>query len=292
MKLPRLPALLLLCSFAWAHASEKVSEIKLGYTVEQVIEALGKPMGSIEMSDKSRLLYPRGDVTLTDGLVSDFDLMDPAAYAAEQARLSREREEWLADQEKREAAREAEGRALRAERMQSQAFASLPAKHRVDFWRNFQARYPSIDVSEQIATALEGYKVELAELRSRERISELEARVARAEREAAAARLETEKLRKEAEQTRNSTRYGLRHYTYPVIPSPHYRPRTVTIFTNGQTRTTHQHLQNPHWQHWQQPNRHPVNRPGPIICPTTRINTQTVNRPGITGVIPRINTQP
>lgn len=54
--------------------------------------------------------------------------------------------------------------------------------------------------------------------------------------------METEKLRKETEQLRNSTRYGLRYYTDPVIhPRPHYyRPPTVTIHSNGTTtRTNH-----------------------------------------------------
>ena len=119
--------------------------------------------------------------------------------------------------------------------MQSRAFASLPAQDRVAFWRRFQARYPRVDVSDQLATALQGYETELAELRRQERISDLETRVARAEREAAAARLETEKLRKETEQLRNRARYGLRTRITPRTHQyPNYfRPPTVTIHSTG-----------------------------------------------------------
>jgi hypothetical protein len=216
------------------------STLEKDFTVEQVVEALGKPMGIIELSDKTLYLYPQGEVTMTAELVSDFELMETEEFQAEQKRRRIEREEWQADQEKRAAMRLEAGQALKAEKMQSRAFASLPAKDQVDYWRSFQRRFPSVDISEQLATALLGYEMELAELRSQERISDLETRVAQAEREAAAARLETEKLRKETEQLRNRSRYNLRHYTNPVLhPRPyHYRPPTVTIHSNGTTTTT------------------------------------------------------
>lgn len=210
-------------------------------TAAKMIEALGEPMGTIEMSDKTLFLYPQGEVTVKAGVISDFDLLESDEFLAEQERQRIEREEWQADQERRHALRLEEGKALKREKMQSQAFARLPAKNRVDYWRHFQACFPGIDISEQLASALEGYETELAELRSQERISKLETRVAQAEREAAAARLEAEKLRKETQQLKRS-RYGLRYYTDP-LPHPrhgYYRPPTVTIHTNGRTtRTTH-----------------------------------------------------
>lgn len=219
-----------------------VAGIEKDFTVAQVLEILGKPVGTIDLKDRSLYLYPQGEVTIKAGVVSDFELMESEEFLAEQERRRIEREEWQADQERRAAMHREEGEALKAEKMQSQAFASLPARDRVDFWRRFQARFPSVDISEQLAAALQGYETELAELRSQERISELETRVAQAEREAAAARLETEKLRKETEELRNNTRYGLRYYTSPVaVPYPgHYRPPTVTIHSNGTTTQTHQ----------------------------------------------------
>lgn len=231
MKIPFLSAALLYCLSLPAVAGS----IETGQTTDRVIEVLGKPMGTIELREKTLLLYPQGEVTLRRGLVTEIDLMNAEQFQADQERLRKEREEWLADQERRSIARKEEGEALRAEKMQNRAFAALPAKDKVDYWRSFQTGYPEIDVSPQIASALEGYQTELEELRSQQRIAELEARVAQAEKEAATARLETEKLREETERTERSRNYGLRDYTDPVIRSSryYYRPPTVTIFTNG-----------------------------------------------------------
>lgn len=250
MKAPILLAALLcalgLTSAQAAQASESTA-VELGQTDAQVIEALGKPIGTIELREKTLLLYPQGEVTLRQGLVAEIDLMSEAQFEADQERLRREREEWLEQQERLAATRLEEGESLRASKMQSRAFAALPAKDRVDYWRSFQSRYPEVDVSPQIASALESYQTELEELRSLQRIVELEARVAQAEKEAATARLETEKLREETERAERSRNYGLRYYTDPVIRDSryYYRPPTITIYSNGSSsKKTHHHDNN------------------------------------------------
>jgi hypothetical protein len=179
----------------------------------QVFKTLGKPMGSIELRDKTLLLYPQGEVTLREGVVAEVDRMSDKQFADDQERLRVERDEWLVAKERRSVAHKAEGKSLRAIKMKSQAFAALPAKDRVAYWRGFQVSYPSFDAPEQIASALASYEAELEELRSQQRIAVIEARVAQAEKEAAAARLETEKLRVETKRTECSRNYGLRHYT-------------------------------------------------------------------------------
>jgi hypothetical protein len=236
MKTPSLLATLLLFSplSAIAHS------IETGQSMEEVTEQLGKPMGSIELREKTLLLYPQGEITLKAGRVTEIDLMSNEQFEADQARLQHEREEWLVAQERLRAQQKAEGEALRDAKSSSPAFAALSAKSRVEYWRNFQVSYPTVDVSKQISNALAGYESELEELRSQQRIAELEARVALAEKEAAAARLETEKLREETERTKNSRQFGLRAYTDPVIRTNryYYRPPTVTIFTNNNSTKT------------------------------------------------------
>ncbi len=223
------------------HLLSAAEPVVLGQTAEQVIAALGKPIGTIELREKTLLLYPQGEVTLKKEKVTEIDLMSEEQFEADQERLRIERVEWLAEQERRRTTHKEEGESLRAAKMQSGAFAALPARDKVDYWRSFQIRYPSIDVSEQIASALAGYESELEELRSQQRIAELEARVAQAEKEAATARLETEKLREETERSERSRQYGLRAYTDPVINHSryYYRPPTITIYTdgNGNTKT-------------------------------------------------------
>ena len=210
------------------------ADLLVGDDLETTLAKLGKPVGTIELRQKTLLLYPEGEVVLKEDAVVEIDLMTAAEFEAEQARLKREREEWLAEQARMKEAHRAEGLSIRADKRGSSAFASLPAKDRVDYWRGFQIRYPGVDVSEELAGALESYQAELAELKTQQQIAQLEARVAQAEREAANARLETQKLKEETERTRQSTRYGLRYYYDPVVqPRYIYRPPTVTIFSNG-----------------------------------------------------------
>ncbi|MGB0743500.1 MAG: hypothetical protein ACPGSB_03140 [Opitutales bacterium] len=212
--------------------------LKIGDNLETTLAALGNPVGTIDMKDKTLLLYPQGKVVLREDAVTEIDLMSELEYQAEQERRKEEREQWVAQQTRLIEARKQEGEAILQDKRLSKDFSILPAKERVNYWRSFQARYPDVDASEELAQALEGYETELAELKSQQRIAELEARVALAEQEAATARLETEKLKKEAERTRESTRYGLRYYHDPVVHTRYnYRPPTVTIYTNDTNET-------------------------------------------------------
>jgi hypothetical protein len=221
-----LAAALLVPTFLWSADSK----VEIGHTLEQTLKALGKPIGIIELRDKTLLLYPQGEVTLREEKISHIDLMSDAQFAADQERLKLEREEWLIQQEKLSAARLKAGEDLKAYKMKSGTFAGLPAKDRVDYWRSFQIRFPEVDVANEIARALEGYEIELTELKNQHKIAELEARVALAEQEAATARLETEKLRNETE-ARSNSNFGLRTYTTPYN-NYYYRPPTITIYPN------------------------------------------------------------
>jgi hypothetical protein len=213
------------------------SKIELGQSREQTIEALGKPIGVIELKDKVRLLYPQGEITIHDDRVSAIDLMSDTEYNKEQERLRIEREDWQVQQEKRAEERVKAGEELKAYKLQSSTFAGLPAKDRVDYWRSFQMRFPEVDVAEQISHALEGYNQEIVELKNQQQIAELQARVAMAEKEAAAATLETERLRKEAEATSNSS-YRLRTY----YPAPYYYRPPIIVYP-GQHNGTHDNNQ-------------------------------------------------
>ena len=229
--------------------------INLGDDLETTLNKLGKPVGTIELREKTLLLYPKGEVVLKNDAIVEIDLISEAEYAAEQAQLEKERQEWQIEKAKRAAARIKEGKSILAAKRGSSAFAALPAKARVAYWRNFQIRYPQVDASSELDRALESYQTELAELRTQQQIAQLQTRVAEAEKEAAAARLETKKLKDAAQRNRQPTRYGLRYYYDPVVrPRYIYRPPTVTIFSNGTVTTTNQ--QKPDYRKFRTPNSH------------------------------------
>lgn len=211
-------------------------KVEIGNTLEQTLEALGKLIGIIELRDKTLLLFPQGEVTLKNNKISHIDLMSDAQFEADQERLKNERADWLIQQEKLAAARVKEGEQLKSYKLQNSTFAKLPAKDRIDYWRSFQIRFPEVDVSKEIARALDSYESELTELKNQHKIAELEARVARAEQEAANARLETEKLRKETESVSQSEIRIRDYYTTPY--NYYYRPPKVIIYP-GKDRVIH-----------------------------------------------------
>lgn len=186
-------------------------KINLGQSMEQTIQVLGQPIGTLALGNKMILLYPQGDVTLRENKVSDIDLLEEDAFAAEQERKRLEREEWLIRQEKLSADRLERGSKIKAAKLQSRAFSALSAKQQVDYWRTFQTQHPEVDVTEQIASALEAYQADLAEQQTQKRIAELEARVAQAEQAAAVAKHENESLR---HQTSAQNRIHDSRYTY------------------------------------------------------------------------------
>lgn len=263
MKAPLL-ALALLPAIVFANLQE-------GDSLERTLEVLGKPVGTIELREKTLLLYPRGEVTLKEDKVVAVDLMTAEQFAADQARLEAERIQWAEQQEMMAAEHKATGEALKMEKLKSAAFHKKPAKEQIDYWRRFESTYPEVNVGEEIAAALEAYQKELDELKSQQRIAELEARVAQAEKEAATARLETERLRKETEKTKQQTYYGLRYYTEPVVhPRYHYRPPTITIYSDGSVTQVPQHNK-PYY--YPKPNESTAERVNRIIH-TVRENNQ------------------
>ena len=232
MKRTARAGLLAALSGCWLAASAAV--LQVGSSEAEVLQALGQPIGTLQLRDRVRWLYPQGELTLVDGTVSELDLMDAEAFANRQAQIAAERADWQAQQAKLQAKHRSQGEALKREKLNSSQFAALPATDRVDYWRRFQQRYPEIDVAAEIGAALASRQSELEALETQARIAALEQRLAEAEKETAAARLEAEQLRREAAALSRQKNYGLRSYTtpLPVYRNYPYRPPTVIIHSS------------------------------------------------------------
>ena len=245
MMKPYIVALALLLPISLYAASSKV---EVGQTQQQATEALGKPQGEINLPDKTLLLYPEGEITIHEGVVSKIDLMSDQQFAQDQERQKREHEEWVIQQEKLEADRIAAGEKLKAYKLQNSTFAALPAKDRVEYWRSFQAKFPQVDVSEEIARALESYQAEIAELKNQQRIAELEVEVAQAQKKAEEARLETAKLREETEARNDASNFRLREY-YSPQPYFYHTPRIIIHSRNYQNKGIIEHYNPDRWNY-------------------------------------------
>lgn len=217
--------------------------VSMAYTIPPVgsdaasIEAqLGEPIGTIALRDKVIYLYPQGEITLKEGRAVDVDLMTLTEFEADQKRLEAERQEWEAEQAALSTERQALGEAVKADKLSSVRFNGLPPDERAQYWRNFQKTYPEVDVSEELESALETYRAELAELRKERQLAEMQARVAQAEKEAEAARQESQRLKNQLDA--RTRYYGLRSYTDPVVDRRYYyRPPTIVIHAgNSETQ--------------------------------------------------------
>ncbi len=245
MMKPYIVALTLLLPITLLAASSKV---EIGQTREQIIEALGKPQGEINLPDKILLLYPEGEITIHEGVASQIALMSDKQFAQDQERLKKERAEWAIQQKKLAADRIKAGEELKAYKLQNSTFAALPAKDRVEYWRSFQTKFPQVDVSEEIARALESYQAEIAELKNQQRIAELEVSVAKAQKEAEAARLETAKLREETKARNDTSNFRLREY---YSPQPYYypTPRIIIHSRNYKKKGLIEHYNPDRWNY-------------------------------------------
>ena len=130
-----------------------LGDIAEGAARDDVIEALGEPLGSMTGGGVEMLWYARGTVALQDGVVVSSDVVSREAFERREAeqvqRAEEERERAEAARTKRLAAGAAE-----LERMQNdETFAAKPATQRLDYWLNFRRRYPGINVSSQIREA-------------------------------------------------------------------------------------------------------------------------------------------
>lgn len=220
-----------------------LGDVREGMDESAVLAELGDPIGKIETELRTILLYPRGEVTLKEDRVVEAELLTGKELAAKRRERERARREWRERKEKRVEERSEQGKAVKREKLASRRFAALPAEDRLDYWRDFQDRYPQVDVSRQIADALERYEQEVRQLRARGRIAELESRVARAENEAARLRKKLEELRheREAEKDRRNpyrkgshSRFGFHRgrgsFTYPS---------SVTIISGSDPKRPH-----------------------------------------------------
>ena len=195
----------------------RADEVKPGDTYDQVIAALGDPLGSLVSGDYCELHYDRGHVELRSNRVVRAKLVS----AEEAARLRAERERLEAEVRKQvevdRVRRIAEGTAVRKAKLADTAFMSLPAADRVHFWQTFRWQYPEVALGDEYTSALHDYELQQSAQRasdeSRQKIAELEQRVAQAE----------EKARDAEERSRKHDLYPY----YDNYPPSYYVPGQI-----------------------------------------------------------------
>lgn len=227
---------------------------EIGANRAAIVGELGQPIGTIVLKEKELLHYPQGEITLENGIATRVEMVSEAQFAARQEKLEYERAQWAQRSAELAAQNKAEGEQIKAMKINSPAFAQLPARQQLAYWQNFQAQYPGVDVLAQISNAQDIYQAELAEIRKEQELVALKSRIAQAEKETAQAELEAQRL---SNQINTRSQYGLRYYTTSAHrPSYTYcPPRTVTVYSNGHKQTystaKKQVPRSPHWFNYQ-----------------------------------------
>ncbi len=157
------------------------SEIKIGDSEETVIEILGEPSGFMKINETLVLLCNRGEVVLKNNAVFDFELIS-------QEEADRNKEVVA----KRLALLEAEGLALKNEKLADPNFISAPTGYQLAYWKDFRTQYPMVPVNDLIDALEIKNQEELALLENLteqdQRIAELEYSLSIAEERAENAR--------------------------------------------------------------------------------------------------------
>lgn len=202
-----------------------------GATRAAVIAELGEPAGKLAIGEREELRYPRGAVTLENGLVSSATLLTQVAWEKrERERLAAEkmRAETAAREAVALAERKAKANAALALLIADARWKDLTGEGRMETIARFEKVFPDADTASVAKEAIRKRDLELAEKR---RISDLEDRVAKAESRAGDAEIRARKAENRAEDAtaaaarraeataaqarQNDAFYGLR--TYNVI---------------------------------------------------------------------------
>jgi hypothetical protein len=171
--------LLLLSPLAWAHAAEPgAATAEPGDTIAQVETKLGTPRGIIRRGSVTTYYYERGLVDFVGGRVKSAFLATPEEF--ERQRRDRERG---AEEEQRQlqAQRQRLTQEGQSEFLRLKADAELaakPATERLACWRDFAARYPYTDVSNELVRAQTASDEESARQKQAEESQAVQGRVA------------------------------------------------------------------------------------------------------------------
>ncbi|MDA3873425.1 MAG: cell envelope integrity protein TolA [Kiritimatiellae bacterium] len=168
----------LVCLTVLRGYSDEKQKIRPGVSRGTVIHHLGEPKARIETKGSARYYYDRGEIRLEDDVVTYVSLM--SEQAAEEKRVEAAKQRKLNTEQ---------GLEVRDKILNDAEFAELPPSDRETFWKEFQERYPDVNVEAEYQKARLAARREAEKSREEERLANLEARVQAAEEQARRAEL-------------------------------------------------------------------------------------------------------
>lgn len=158
-------------------------DVQPGDSVATVLSELGVPRGRLQVGNRERLCFDRGEVEVRAGVVTRVALRSDEAQAAFEERSAAN-----AERVRNERARLTEaGEALKARKLADATFRSAPLSYQVAFWEDFARKYSTVPCKEELTLArlhlAEQEEAIRTEAYEEQRVAELEARAAEDARE-------------------------------------------------------------------------------------------------------------
>jgi hypothetical protein len=192
-------------------------EIVVGDAVDKVYRVLGQPRGYIRSDKRELLMYERGRIEVRHGLVFRASLVSEEEAQARRIEEEQRRRRRAAAMRARRQRLQAEGLALKEEKLADPVFLSSPVSAQLEFWRLFREKYPHVNVDAEYAHSLARRREEVEWARFERHVADLEDRLDHAERRAREAEREADEAR--------SRRWYYDHYASPLVQV--CRPRVI-----------------------------------------------------------------
>lgn len=183
-----------------------IAPLRKGDDASRIQEVLGEPLGFMETGTQGVYYYDRGEVHTRHGKVTLIYLLSPEVLAEQQALEAALRKQRLQ-----------EGQELLAEIMAQGGIGHLSGTSQLQYWENFRASYPEVDIQLLYREASQLAQQEQKEEEEARRLARLEQRVLQAEIRAAQAQEQAARAQQTA---------SIRSTRYSYGPSCWYVPRS------------------------------------------------------------------
>ena len=145
---------LLICTHGLA-GSVQAENARVGDTVEQVRDKMGRPTGEAHRGEMLLLQYDRGTVETYEGYVVKVDLVTPAQLRVQREKSERAMAKHARAMKAQRDQRIAEGKRELTRIEGDEEFAEKSAADQVDYWEQFKKKYPEVPLPDAYNTASE-----------------------------------------------------------------------------------------------------------------------------------------
>ncbi|MEM8550336.1 MAG: hypothetical protein AAGF10_06050, partial [Verrucomicrobiota bacterium] len=195
---------------------------------------LGQPQGIVQLTNGAMYLYEAGEVRVENGVVTSVKLKTPDELEQERAMRAVQAQQHAEHQEKLAADRIERGKRLKASKLTDPDFLRLDSGQQLDFWQDFQARYPEVTVTEITVPLAERFNREQEALATVENVIKTkDTEIAELKRQLQVAQTRIEEAYNQIQLLESRPTSTFNVGTYVPYPYPYPRSQIVVVNPGG-----------------------------------------------------------